>query len=331
MRRDAILRSLMFTVLLAGFAAAPAFAQAVAKEKDQAELEAKLEAARARLEAAAREVAELSGELTGPVMHDFVMAYGAHDRRAMLGINIGGGDEDAKDGVHVQSVTPGGPASDAGLKAGDVIVGIDGKNLRGTDRRPSAALVQHMRTLKPGDKVKVEYQRDGKTQTSEITTEALGPGHMMAMPAIRPLLGAHPVPPIGGVPFTRAFHGFGRAEFLDMELVTLTPKLGRYFGTDKGVLVVRPPRSGDLKLEDGDVIVDIDGRKPENGGHALRILRSYQPGEKVTLNVLRDRKPVKLAVAVPARAANEPDEGAFFFDEPVPFTKVVPATEEDAT
>ena len=116
-----------------------------------------------------------------------------------------------------------------------------------------------------------------------------------------------------------------------MELVTLTPKLGRYFGTDKGVLVVRPPRSGDLKLEDGDVIVDIDGRKPENGGHALRILRSYQPGEKVTLNVLRDRKPVKLAVAVPARAANEPDEGAFFFDEPVPFTKVVPATEEDAT
>jgi S1-C subfamily serine protease len=97
------------------------------------------------------------------------------------------------------------------------------------------------------------------------------------------------------------------------------------------VLVVRPPRSGDFKLEEGDVIVDIDGRKPENGGHALRILRSYQPGEKVTLNILRDRKPVKLAVTLPARSTAEPEEGAFFFDEPVPFTKPLPPPEEDAT
>ena len=331
MRRDATLRSLMCVALLASLAAAPAFAQTVAIEKDQAELEAKLEAARAKLEAAAREVAELSGELTGPMMQDFMVMRQGFGNRALLGINIGGGNEDAKDGVHVQSVTPGGPASDAGLKSGDVIVGIDGKNLRSAEKRPSASLVEHMRTRKPGDKVKLEYLRDGKTQTAEITTEAFGPGHMMAMPNVRPPMGVHAIPPLEGGPFTMAFRGFGGAEFLDMELVTLTPKLGRYFGTDKGVLVVRAPGSGDLKLEEGDVIVDIDGRKPQNGGHALRILRSYQPGEKVTLNVLRDRKPVKLAVAVPERAQHEPEEGAFFFDEPVPVTKELPAPEEDAT
>jgi predicted metalloprotease with PDZ domain len=328
MKHDVILRNLVLAALLANFATAPAFAQAAATEKDQAELEARLEAARAKLEEAAREVAELSGELTGPVMHDFVIAH-SMGRRAMLGINIGG-DQDAKGGVPVQSVTPGGPASTAGLKAGDVIVGIDGKNLR-AEKEPSSALVAHLRTVQPGDKVKVEYLRDGKTQTAEITTGTMGAGRMMAMPAIGPFMGVPPVPPVGGGPYGMGFHAFGRSQILDMELVTLTPKLGRYFGTDKGVLVVRPPRSGDFKLEEGDVIVDIDGRKPENGGHALRILRSYQPGEKVTLNILRDRKPVKLAVTLPARSTAEPEEGAFFFDEPVPFTKPLPPPEEDAT
>lgn len=328
MRLHAMLRDLLFVVALASVTPGLAPAQTAADEKDQAAVEAKLEAARARLEAAAREVAELSGELTGPMMQDFmIMRPGGN--RAMLGINIGDGKEAAKDGVHVQSVTPGGPASDAGLKSGDVIISVDGKNLRESERRPSAALVDHLRTRKPGDKVKVEYLRDGKTQRAEITTEALGVFHHSAM---RPLMGMHAMPAHEGGPFTMAFRGFGGAQFLDMELVTLTPKLGRYFGADKGVLVVRAPGSGDLKLEEGDVIVDIDGRKPQNGGHALRILRSYQPGEKVNLNVLRDRKTVKLAVTVPARAEFAPDEvGAVMFDEPVPFTKALPAPDEDAT
>src|SRR5262245_37790140 len=54
--------------------------QADAKAKD-AELEKQLEAARARLEAAAREVAELSGQLSGPLM-----ARTMHPPRAMIGI-----------------------------------------------------------------------------------------------------------------------------------------------------------------------------------------------------------------------------------------------------
>lgn len=324
-----LLRDLMCVAMLGSLSTGPALAQTAAPEKNPAEVEAKLDAARARLEAAAREVAELSGELTGPVMQDFmIMRPGAN--RAQLGINIGDGAEATQDGVHVQSVTPGGPASDAGIKAGDVIVSVDGKNLLRSDQRPSAALVEHMRTRKPGDKVKVEYLRDGKKQSAEITTESFNGVHYAGTPG-RPLMGMHPMPLHEGGPFTMAFRGFGGAEFLDMELVTLTPKLGRYFGTDKGVLVVRAPASGDLKLEEGDVIVDIDGRKPQNGGHALRILRSYQPGEKVNLNVLRDRKSVKLAVTVPERGEFPPEAGAMFFDEPVPFTQAVPAPAEDAT
>ena len=66
-----------------------------------------------------------------------------------------------------------------------------------------------------------------------------------------------------------------------MELASLTPKLGAYFGANEGVLVVKAPENDVFKLEDGDVIQSIDGRKPDDGGHAMRILRSYQSGEKL--------------------------------------------------
>jgi S1-C subfamily serine protease len=85
-----------------------------------------------------------------------------------------------------------------------------------------------------------------------------------------------------------------------LELVTLTPKLGQYFGTDRGLLVVRAADAAGLPLEEGDVLQSIDGRVPENPGHAFRMLRSYQPGEKVKLGVLRQRKTLTLEATLPA-------------------------------
>ena len=55
---------------------------------------------------------------------------------------------------------------------------------------------------------------------------------------------------------------------MDMELATLTPHLGSYFGSDKGVLVVRAPANGALQLEDGDVILAIDGADQRLARHA---------------------------------------------------------------
>ncbi len=305
---------------------------AVAQEKDPSDLEARLADARERLEAAAREVAELSGQLTGPIMQDYMFAgASAMPSRAMLGIRLGD-DRQAKDGASVQGVTPGGPASDAGLKVGDVIIAIDGQSLRAKDKSSAVALVEHMRTVKPGDKVKVEYLRDGKSHSADITTEEFGAGSLvMGMPdrvfTMRvppPMSGIGPVPP---PPFTMAFPA---VSVLDMELVAMTPKLGKYFGTDKGVLVVRAPRASELKLEEGDVILDIDGRVPQNGAHALRILGSYQPGEKLAINVLRDRKQVKLAVTVPARdpMGMPGSAGAMWFNHELPAVKPLEGTIE---
>ena len=64
------------------------------------------------------------------------------------------------------------------------------------------------------------------------------------------------------------FRGIFPGEFGGMELASITPKLGAYFGTNEGVLVVQAPDNDVFKLEDGDVIQSIDGRKPDDGVHA---------------------------------------------------------------
>jgi membrane-associated protease RseP (regulator of RpoE activity) len=287
-------------------------------EQERKELETKLDAARERLEEAAREVAELSGKLTGPIAHDFFVANRMHRGGAMIGIGIGSEGEDGHAGVSVENVLPDGPADKAGLKSGDLIVSVDGKSLQDGKSSPNRALIKHMRGVEPGKKIKVEYMRDGKKQTTEVTAEAMNfgwatlgePGHrvfkfhrMQPHGAVPAEPGVPAMPPIPIAPFTSMegpwMHQFVGPGGFDMELVTLTPKLGRYFGADRGVLVVRAPSDSSLKVEEGDVILDVDGREPTSGIHAMRILSSYQPGEKVTFNVLRDRKNVKVQVTVP--------------------------------
>ena len=95
-----------------------------------------------------------------------------------------------------------------------------------------------------------------------------------------------------------------------MELVDLTPDLGKYFGTDEGVLVVRAPKDEALQLKDGDVILNIDNREPESPEHALRILRSYSQGETLEIQVMRQKRRRTLDITVPDRsdeAAIHPD------------------------
>jgi PDZ domain-containing secreted protein len=65
------------------------------------------------------------------------------------------------------------------------------------------------------------------------------------------------------------------------------------------LLVVRAPEDETLKLEDGDVIQSIDGREPNSVSHAMRILGSYQSGEELELQIMRDKRKQKLKIEMP--------------------------------
>lgn len=301
--------SLLVVIASAAMSAEPA----KQSEPSREQLQQKLEAAQKRLDSAAREVADLSMSLSDEMLPTLMSFGRASPRHAMLGVNIGsGGSSNRDDGVEIVSVSPGGAAAQAGLKAGDVLTQLDDKPLkRDGDESPRAKLLAAMRDVDPEQKVAVRYLRDGKSATANVVAQPAAERMFMAMPAGpgMPAMPAMPFPGAraGAIPhfaFMRADGVFGTAE-----LVPLTPKLGQYFGTDKGLLVVRAPADARLKLEEGDVIVDIDGRVPASPTHALRILGSYQAGEQLKLNVLRMKKRLSFDITIPQDVEDGPNDG----------------------
>ena len=71
-------------------------------------------------------------------------------------------------GVGVVAAKPGGPAAHAGIRAGDIILAVEGKT---TDS--ATALQSVLAALKPGDQVRVRLSRDGTHSTVTATLGAL--------------------------------------------------------------------------------------------------------------------------------------------------------------
>ena len=220
----------------------------------------------------------------------------------MLGINIGAeGDGGPVEGVEIQGITPGGAADDAGLRSGDMLTAVNGEILSSDSSfAASRKLLDFMSGVKEGDVLDFDYLRDGSTGRVSVEPRSGGP-----MPFTFAFRGPNFSPP--GAPnapdapqvyayrwMQQGGHGFG-----DMEMVELNENLGRYFGTDSGLLIVRAPSDNAFGLQDGDVIKRIDGREPKDLYHAVRILSSYENGETVNFEIMRDKRKETLTVAVP--------------------------------
>ncbi|HET8714161.1 MAG TPA: PDZ domain-containing protein [Gemmatimonadales bacterium] len=209
-----------------------------------------------------------------------------------------------KIGARIEGITPGGPAEKAGLKAGDVITRFNGTALGGAeseddeDSGPGMKLIDLARELDPGDTVQVEYRRGNDTKRATLVAEELGGEFVRTpFPQMERMEGMFPRMRMGPGEFEFAFGG----AWSDIEMVKLNPDLGDYFGTREGVLVVSAPSDSALALKGGDVITAIGGRKPTSPMQAMRILRSYDPGETVTIEVLRKRQRVTVSYKVPER------------------------------
>jgi putative serine protease PepD len=77
-------------------------------------------------------------------------------------------DQNEQAGALVQQLTPGGGASEAGLRAGDLIVQVEDIEVGSVDE-----LILAVRESKVGDSVEVTYLRDGATRTAQVTLQDL--------------------------------------------------------------------------------------------------------------------------------------------------------------
>ena len=62
---------------------------------------------------------------------------------------------------------------------------------------------------------------------------------------------------------------------------------------------MRGPENDALGLRDGDVILDIGGRKPTSPEHAIRILSSFEEGETLKINIMRRQQRQTLELTLP--------------------------------
>ncbi len=75
-----------------------------------------------------------------------------------------GDSDDDDEGAEIEGFTDISPASDAKLREGDVITHLNGARIRG-----HSDVWNEIARYQPGEKIKVEYLRDGKRLTAEVT------------------------------------------------------------------------------------------------------------------------------------------------------------------
>jgi membrane-associated protease RseP (regulator of RpoE activity) len=236
-------------------------------------------------------------------------------------------------GAVLQAVTPDGPAAKAGLLSGDIVVAFNGEKLGvvGKDASPGDRLIELVRRLDEGDSVRVQYRRGRDTKSVVVVPRKLDsssysysyvmPDYNRTLDVTRERLDAARRAQEGALrtlqermgdqqdALARVYFLGGGARWSDMELTTLDADLGAYFGTTYGLLVVRAPKDSLLGLKSGDVILRIGGRVPSSASHAIRILRSYDAGDEIRIDVMRNKRQIEVKATMPER------ERGLFWDD----------------
>jgi serine protease Do len=172
-------------------------------------------------------------------------------------------------GVTVSNVVSGSPAEQAGLKIGDTITAVDGKELKSGDD-----LVADIASRKPGSKAKLDFVRNGKKQETTVTI------------ADRSKLFAARL----GEEDENQNEEEPKPSKLGMSVRGITPDLADRLGISAGKgVVVQDVKQGsfaeDLGLNRGDVILEVN-KQPVNGPDDFsRIEASLKSGQDVVFLV----------------------------------------------
>lgn len=215
------------------------------------------------------------------------------DRGAWLGVVTQSVDYDlaeafdleVKYGVIVNELIEDSPAEEVGLKIDDIIVAIDSEEITDYDD-----LVDLLDEREVGDKVTISLIRDG--EKLEVVVE------LAKRPRGRLIWDR-------GSNYSFEFGNSSRSShaYIGVHVTDLSSQLGEFFGVDKGRgALVReveedsPAEEAGLKA--GDVIIAIDSDKMRDAGDVAEYIFDTEPGDKVSITVVRDKAEVTLEVEV---------------------------------
>ncbi len=204
----------------------------------------------------------------------------------------------AGQGVLIEETVDGSPADEAGLRANDILVSINGSRLTG----PSELRVQ-LKKYKEGDEVALVYMRGGKERTANVKLEDSGSDNDFSWN----WGGGTPVPPAAPM----APHVFkwdskehSSAAFAGIVTQELSDGLKSYFKVEGGALiseVVEKSPAEKAGLKAGDIITKIGTESVTDQSDVSDVIRDLDPDQTVDFYVIREGKPIVIPVTLTNR------------------------------
>ena len=172
-------------------------------------------------------------------------------------------------GVVINGVRPGSVAEQAGLQAGDIVTKLADRPVY------SPARMQYL-VRQAGDSMRITATRDGKSLNLDATFPSAAGTASKSGPAV-----------------------------LGLRVQRMTPDLQEAFGATQGqgVLVsqvIEGSAAADAGLKAGDVITAIDAATVSSVRSLHKALASHSPGDKVSVDILRQGRQQSIAVALGA-------------------------------
>lgn len=201
--------------------------------------------------------------------------------RGWLGVNVGSvSPERARatgmirpSGALVNTITAGSPAAQAGLKIGDIIIGLGGRRVSGpTDLPPLVG------PIPAGHQTSMTVLRSGKRQQIDVTIGLLA---------------------------RDSGSGAGRGNRLDrlgMSVSNLSAEQRRRLGVPAGVMVEHVAADGAARhagISSGDIVIRIKAAQANNVAQLDALEQALKPHELVPILVQHERETRFVAVEVP--------------------------------
>ncbi|HKK22013.1 MAG TPA: PDZ domain-containing protein [candidate division Zixibacteria bacterium] len=229
-----------------------------------------------------------------------------------------GFDLPVKHGAIVNDVIDGSPADEIGLEQGDIIVALDGNKVLDSDD-----LIDMIEDHNPQDKVTLKIYREGKEKDIEVTLDRApknrrdviviprgsSRGHSLLAPAAPAAPAVPDVPKVYGVWNNNGNQGkwysvtSDKGGYLGVSILDLGDQLGDYFGVKDGdgalvTSVVEDSPAAEAGIKAGDVIVKIGDSEIDGTEDVYDAMDDYEKGDKVDVQVVRDKHEQSLAVTI---------------------------------